>query len=307
MVGVFEVSGVEFGYGAGPVLTDVSLVVKEGETVGLLGPNGAGKSTLVKLICGLMSPLSGMVRVLGADPCTVPAVRGSLGVMHQDAGTEPMLTGWDNLFITGRFFGMTRRQVLARVEELAAALGPFDFLDQPVLATSGGQVKRLQVVRTLLHRPKVLLLDEPTAGLDIQARHRFYAAVGELLETEGATVVWTSHHLEEIERNCDRVVMLSGGVVVADADVARLKAAGAAPETVVRVAAHDAMAYDGLFARLRLTRRSPSELAYPSEPDEQFFMSVLPRLHEAGLTPLSFERPTPTLEQVYLRLTAGGA
>lgn len=239
----FGVSRVTFDYGAGPVLKDVSLTVPEGEAVGLLGPNGAGKSTLIKLLCGLLRPATGTVRACGEDPFAVPSVRRRLGIMHQDAGTEPMLSGWDNLFITGRFFGMTRKQVRSRVEELSAAIGPFDFLDRPVLGMSGGQVKRLQVVRSLLHRPRVLLLDEPTVALDTQARHRFYVAMDGLRKAEGATLVWTSHHLDEIERNCDRAVILSRGAVVADADIA----------------------------------------------------------------PPSLDRPTPTLEQVYLRLTSEGA
>ena len=195
----------------GPVvaLDDVSLDVEQGELVGLLGPNGAGKTTLLSLVSGLRRPDSGEVRLFGGDPRSA-ASRIGLGTTPQDTGLPPTLTVGEVVDLVGRHYPapMPRSEVLAR-------FGLEDLARRQTGGLSGGQRRRLAVALALVGRPRLVLLDEPTTGLDVEARHVLWQALREY-HADGATVVLTSHYLEEIEALADRVVVVGGGRVLAD-------------------------------------------------------------------------------------------
>ncbi|WP_030454933.1 ABC transporter ATP-binding protein [Herbidospora cretacea] len=198
-----------------PAVDDVSFDIAPGETCGLLGPNGAGKTSLIKLICGVTAPTSGDIRVFGVDPVRQPVeAKSGIGAMHQTAPFDMMLPALDNLHIAARFRGLKWRAVEPWAMEVAGFLGLTEALDRMCFQLSGGQRQRLQLVRALLSIPRLLILDEPSAGLDVAGRRQVEKFVTWLREEHGVTILWTTHHIEELERNCQRVLVINKGQVV---------------------------------------------------------------------------------------------
>ena len=190
---------------------DLSFTIDPGEAVGLLGPNGAGKTTLTKLICGAAVPTSGRLIVCGGDPRQPGEHRHAVGVVHQSTSFDMMLTVLDNLRIAAAFKGLLWRAVRPRVNGLLEIFGLSDRAGALAFTLSGGEQRRLQVVRALLTNSRLLLLDEPSAGLDISGRRQVWSVIEHLRCQHGTTVLWTSHYIEELERNCDRVLILDHG------------------------------------------------------------------------------------------------
>ncbi|MBQ1050598.1 ABC transporter ATP-binding protein [Micromonospora sp. C51] len=204
-----------------PAVDRMTFSVPSGQSIGLLGPNGAGKTTLLKLVCGVSPPTSGQILVHGAAPAG--AAQRDLAVVHQSGPFDMMLTVRDNLRIAAGFRGLSWRRVRSRA---AALLDEFDLAgksDDLVFTLSGGQRRRLQVVRALLRVPRLLLLDEPSAGLDVQGRRRVWDLLDELRRTHGLTLVWTSHHMDELERNCERILVVQHGRILRDGSSEQLK------------------------------------------------------------------------------------
>ncbi|MEU7834631.1 ABC transporter ATP-binding protein [Nonomuraea sp. NPDC049129] len=200
-----------------PAVDAVTFTLEEGSVVGLLGPNGAGKTTLVKLLCGVTTPTAGRVQVLGGDPFAEAAtVKQRVAVMHQSMPVDNMLSARDNLRIAASFRGLRWRTVRSRVDELIAQFGLEGAMDQLAFTLSGGQRRRLQLVRALLVVPRLLILDEPSTGLDVQGRRQMWEVIGKLNSEHETTVIWTSHYIEEIERNCTRVLIMDGGALIRD-------------------------------------------------------------------------------------------
>ncbi len=212
-----DVRGVTRRFGPVTALDDVSLAIAPGELVGLLGPNGAGKTTLLSLLSGLRRADSGVVRILGANPRDA-ATRVALGVTPQETGLPAVIKVREVVDLVAGHFPepMPRGELLSR-------FGLTDVAERQTGALSGGQRRRLAVALALVGRPRLVLLDEPTTGLDVEARHELWASLREYHD-DGATVVVTSHYLEEIEALAERVVVIGGGRVLADdplADVLR--------------------------------------------------------------------------------------
>lgn len=196
-------------------LDNVSFVVARAESFGLLGPNGAGKTTTVKLVCGATAPTAGRLRVLGADPSGKDVYfKGGVGVVHQYPAFEMMLTVGDNLKVAGALKRLKAADVRRQSDELLSEFGIEDRKKQLVFTLSGGEQKRLAVVRALLGQPRLLVLDEPSAGLDIEGRRRVWSFVQDARLRRRLTVIWTSHDMAEIERNCERVAILHKGKLV---------------------------------------------------------------------------------------------
>lgn len=206
---VLEAVGVTRRFGATLALDDVSLTVRPGELVGLLGPNGAGKTTLLSLVTGLRRPDQGVVRLFGGDPRD-PASRRSLGTTPQETGLPATLTvGEVTDFVAGHYPDpMSRGEILDR-------FGLADLVRRQTGGLSGGQKRRLAVALALVGRPRLVVLDEPTTGLDVEARHALWQALRDY-HADGATVLVTSHYLEEVEALADRVVVIGQGRVLVD-------------------------------------------------------------------------------------------
>jgi ABC-type multidrug transport system ATPase subunit len=210
-------------FGEVTALDGVDLTVAPGSLTALLGPNGAGKTTLVRIIATLSRPDTGQVRVLGFDVATQGAqVRARIGLTGQYAGLEEALSGWDNLVLMGRLAGLSRRAAQVRAGELAGTFGLEGAIRRLVRTYSGGMRRRLDLAASLMARPGLLMLDEPTTGLDPGSRQQLWAVLAEL-RAEGTTMLLTTQYLEEADRFADVVHVLNHGKVVASGTAADLK------------------------------------------------------------------------------------
>ena len=210
-----ETEGLGRSFGSRAALADVSLAVQEGEMFGLLGPNGSGKTTLFRILSTLLPPTAGSARVGGHDVMRSPMeVRHHLGVVFQSPALDPQLTVAENLRCAGQLYGLSGADLEQRLRAAAEALEVADRLDDRVQTLSGGLQRRVEVAKSLLPRPLVLLLDEPSTGLDPAARAGLRSALGKLRRETGVTIVMTTHLLDEAEA-CDRVAILHRGRLIA--------------------------------------------------------------------------------------------
>jgi lipooligosaccharide transport system ATP-binding protein len=233
MVGpLIEARALTKRFGPFVAVDGIDFVIQPGEAFGFLGPNGAGKSSTMRMI-GCVSPVSGgTLRVLGMDPETDGTrIRSRLGVVPQEDNLDTELTVWDNLMIYGRYFDLPRAEIRKRTEELLEFVQLTDRRDSRVDPLSGGMKRRLTIARALINQPEVLLLDEPTTGLDPQARHMLWERLYRLKQ-QGTTLVLTTHYMDEAEQLCDRLVIMDGGRIVAEGSPRELVAAHATREVV---------------------------------------------------------------------------
>lgn len=290
-----------------PAVDGISFDIAQGETVGLLGPNGAGKTTLIKMICGVTPPTTGRLLVYGADPVRDPvAAKSAVGAMHQVAPFDEMLTVSDNLKIAARFRGLSWRAAEPWVGEIAEHLGlTGDIFGRLVFQCSGGQRQRLQLVRALMTIPQLLILDEPSAGLDVSGRHQVERFVRWLREEFGVTVVWTSHLMDEIERNCQRVMVINKGRVLRFAQTRELVREYSRGH--LRVELEDAVG-------AKAVREWAEAAGYTAEAEDtvvriegkqakDVLTDLARHCQDAGVAISGVSTITDSLEQVFLRMT----
>jgi ABC-2 type transport system ATP-binding protein len=287
----------------------IDLNVASGEFFGLLGPNGAGKSTTIGMLTTLVLPTGGQAWVAGIDVVADPVgTKRRIGVVTQNNTLDMQLTVAENLEFRSRFFGLSLREAARRAEQLLEAFGLADRRKAMSTDLSGGQAKRLLIARALVHRPDVLFLDEPTAGLDPQTRVNLWDIL-RALHDEGQTILLTTHYMEEAEALCDQVAVVDHGRVLAAGTVDELKE-GAGADTVITVRYESAVP-QGLADSAGLERRSgiskveaEGDLVrvFTREPD-----GVLGELitagADAGLTVRDASQLKPSLETVFLTLT----
>jgi lipooligosaccharide transport system ATP-binding protein len=283
----------------------IDFEVERGEAFGFLGPNGAGKSSTMRMI-GCVSPItSGTLRILGMDPVAEgPQIRARLGVVPQLDTLDLEMTVRENLYIYGRYFGIARSVLRTKVDELLEFAQLTDRGKSKVEPLSGGMKRRLTIARSLINDPEILLLDEPTTGLDPQARHVLWDRLYRLKQ-DGVTLVLTTHYMDEAEQLCDRLVVMDGGRIVAEGsprsliaehstrEVAELRFA---PGTNAAAAARLAEILTG--ERERVEELPDRVLLYVGDGE-----AALARAHELGLSPVSSLVRRSTLEDVFLRLT----
>jgi ABC-2 type transport system ATP-binding protein len=210
-----SVESVSHWFGKRQVLRDVSICVPQGRLVAFLGPNGAGKTTLFAIITRLYHSRTGTVRVFGRDMQREPSrALADLGIVFQARTLDPDLTVRQNLIYHAALHGITKRQAQERSAVLLKRVGLVDRIDEKVRTMSGGQARRVEIARALIHRPRLLLLDEPTVGLDVTSRSDIVAVIRTLVREEGLSVLWATHILDEIEPE-DAIVMLHEGHVIA--------------------------------------------------------------------------------------------
>jgi len=220
---IIEVSGLVKSYGSVKAVRGIDFYVEEGAFFAFLGPNGAGKSTTIDIICTLLTPDQGQVRVngyvLGADD---DKIRSHIGVVFQHSVLDDLLTVHENLYLRASFYGFTGAKLQERVRVAAKAAEVEDFVNRPYGKLSGGQRRRADIARALVHTPKVLFLDEPTAGLDPKTRHHVWQTIRELQQKQGMTVFMTTHYMEEAA-NADYVAVIKGGEICAKGRPAELR------------------------------------------------------------------------------------
>jgi ABC-2 type transport system ATP-binding protein len=201
-----------------------TVAIQEGEIFGLIGPNGAGKSTLIKMLTTLLPPTSGSAIVVGYDIVRQPAeVRRHIGYVPQLLSADGALTAYENLLLSARLYGVPRNERQLRIERALARMGLGEAAHRLVGHYSGGMIRRLEIAQSLLHRPRVLFLDEPTVGLDPAARESVWDHVLDLRNSFRTTMIVTSHHMEEIDAFCDRIALIDRGRIVTVGTPAELK------------------------------------------------------------------------------------
>jgi ABC-2 type transport system ATP-binding protein len=296
------------GRGKPPVraLDGLSLTVEAGSVFGLLGPNWAGKSTTVKILATLSRPDSGQAVVAGIDVLRHPtAVRQQIGLVSQKASSDPMATARENLILTGQIQGMSGRDARARAAELLARFGLSDDADRLAKTYSGGMARKLDVAIGLIHRPAVLFLDEPTTGLDPEARAQMWTEIDRLSADEQVTVVLTTHYLDEADQLADRLAIVDHGRIVVEGtpedlkselrgdavqvELADVKQSPAAVTLLTQLTGLTELAHDEAGIRARAANGAR---AVPA---------VLAALENAGIAAASVTIARPSLDDVYLR------
>lgn len=289
-------------YGSLTALNDVSLTIGRGEFFGLLGPNGAGKSTLMALIAGLREPSAGTIRLDGAALAgrSMDAAR-AIGFVPQSVALYEDLTAEENLGVFGRLYGLGGRDLERRIQECLAAVQLTDRRRHAVKTYSGGMQRRLNLAASLLHRPKLLLCDEPTVGVDPQSRNAIFDLLQQL-NREGLTVIYSTHYMEEATRLCSRIGVIDYGRILALGTLEALLGQLPAAE-VVSFARHGApSAAAGLLARFGALRETAEACELHLRADvrlAEFFAAA----QAAGLPDRAFSLKRPTLEDLFLHLT----
>ncbi|MGH8621045.1 MAG: ABC transporter ATP-binding protein, partial [Burkholderiales bacterium] len=294
MVPAIQVEQVSKNYGEIRALDGISLTVGQGEFFGLLGPNGAGKTTLINILAGLVRASSGSARVLGHDVVAdYRAARRALGVVPQELVFDPFFTVREALEFQSGYFGL--RDNRGWIEEVMHNLDLSDRASTNMRALSGGMKRRVLVAQALVHKPPVIVLDEPTAGVDVELRQALWQFIRRL-NRDGHTVVLTTHYLEEAEALCGRIAMLKQGKVVALESTSALLARAAS--NVLRFKTDAALPTD-LAVQARITGRV---VQLPAN-DALAVERILARLREVGVSPEDIEIRKADLEDVFLDLT----
>ena len=288
-------------FGDRVAVAGIDLQVAAGESVGILGPNGAGKSSTMRMIGCVSAPSGGTLEVLGMDPGRDgPRIRARIGVVPQRDTLDEELTVRQNLTTYARYFGIASRPARLRAGELLDFVQLSDRADSLVEPLSGGMKRRLTVARALVNEPDLLLLDEPTTGLDPQARHALWERLYRLRE-RGVTLVLTTHYMDEAEQLCDRIVVMDGGRVVAEGSPAGLVARYSSREVLeLRLDAPDREIHEGLLRRVaqRVEALPDRVLLYVDDADV-----VAAELRRGGVRATGILPRRATLEDVFLRLT----
>jgi ABC-2 type transport system ATP-binding protein len=301
------VDGLQKRYGQVRALDGVSFVVREGEVFGLLGPNGAGKSTTVRVLVTLTEPDAGSASVMGHDVRREQnAVRRTIGYVPQDSGVDQFGTGRENLMLQGRVQGMSGADLRARVDELLELVGITHAADRVVKTYSGGMRRRLDVALGLVHRPRVLFLDEPTTGLDPEARVAMWDEVARLAQAESLTILLTTHYLEEADQLADRLAIVSQGKVVVEGTPAALKARLQGDAVHVELPAESVEEAQGVLtsvgARPEQVLEGKTVIARV-ENGGRALPGIISALEAAGIAVASVSVSRPSLDDVYLHFT----
>jgi lipooligosaccharide transport system ATP-binding protein len=293
--------GLRKSFGGFEAVKGIDVQVNRGESFGFLGPNGAGKSSTMRMIAAVSPPSGGQLQVLGLDPTEDGSrIRSRLGVCPQDDTLDSELTVRENLLIYGRYFGIGRREVAGRADELLTFFQLADKRDAKVENLSGGMKRRLTIARSLINDPDLLLLDEPTTGLDPQARHTLWDKLFRLKQ-QGVTLVLTTHYMDEAEQLCDRLVVMDGGLIVAEGsplELIRQHSTREVAELRFGVGEHAALAASVADLADRVEVLPDRLLLYTHDGEE-----ALARVHERGLAPVAVLVRRATLEDVFLSLT----
>ena len=288
-------------FGGFSAVDSVDFDVAAGESFGFLGPNGAGKTSTMRMI-GCVSPISGgTLQVMGMDPATDgPRIRGRLGVVPQQDTLDNELTVRENLAIYGRYFGLSRAVVSRRADELLDFAQLTERANDQVEALSGGMKRRLTIARALINEPQLLLLDEPTTGLDPQARHLLWDRLYRLKQ-RGVTLVLTTHYMDEAEQLCDRLVVMDKARIVAEGSPRALIERYSTREvTELRFAPGDAEALAGMLDGIaQRVEHLPDRVLLYADDGEAAAIAV----HQRGLKPETVLVRRSSLEDVFLRLT----
>jgi len=283
----------------------IDLDVEEGEIFGFLGPNGAGKTTTIKMLTTLLKPSEGEAKVCGYDVVKQPdLVRKSIGVVFQEPALDDQLTGRENLDFHARLYGLNRREREERIEEVLKLVGLEDRADELVKNYSGGMRRRLEIARGFIHHPRILFLDEPTLGLDVQTRRAIWSYIMELNRREGITIFLTTHYLEEADKLSDRVAIIDRGKILAVDSPRKLK--DMIGSDVITLRCSEPNRLKNILESVswvRDIRCHGEELSIYVELGETKIPKIIRVAEEYGIRITSITLREPSLEDVYLNFT----
>jgi ABC-2 type transport system ATP-binding protein len=308
MDAIVEVDGLVKRFnGTVRALDGLTLAVTRGSVYGLLGPNGAGKTTLVRVLATLLLPDAGTARVAGIDVRQDPrGVRSQIGLAGQAAAVDELLTGRENLEMVGRLYGLPRRQARQRASEILERIRLTEAADRPVKTYSGGMRRRLDLAASLAGRPQVLLLDEPTVGLDPASRLDLWELISDLVGS-GTTVLLTTQYLEEAERLADRIAVIDRGRLLSEGTSDQLKDRVGDAIVELRIPAADQTRTLAALRPVGSARpagdQRPGRIVLPAPAGARTLRDALGRLDAAGITPVDAALRKPTLDEVFLTLT----
>jgi ABC-2 type transport system ATP-binding protein len=283
----------------------ITFDIEEGEAFGLLGPNGAGKTTTMRMLGTLLPPSGGHATVAGHDVVrAAAAVRRAIGFAMQEAGLARYATGREHLLMMGRLYGLSRAQARARADELLALFGLEEAADRQVRTYSGGMRRRIDLACGLVHRPRLLFLDEPTTGVDPTSRAALWDELRRL-QKEGVSLFLTTHYLEEADRLCDRLAIVDRGVIVVRGTPDELKAEVGADVVTVGLSASEAGPAAGVLAPLGRVRVAGGgrSIALELTDGAAAVAGIVELLRGAGIVPATVTVARPTLDDVFLRYT----
>ena len=288
-------------YGDFTAVDGIDFQVRKGESFGFLGPNGAGKSTTMRIIAATLTRTSGEITILGKDPEKFgPEIKAHLGVVPQADNLDQALTVEENLYIYGRYFGLSKKFIKEKIEELLDFAQLTDKRSVKVEALSGGMKRRLTIARALVSEPEILMLDEPTTGLDPQARHILWDRLFRLKE-QGVTLLITTHYMDEAEQLCDRLMVMDKGRIMAEDSPAGLIKNFSTKEVLeVRFGSNrNALVAPQLQELVSRIEVLPDRILMYADDGEE----ILHQLNQKGLHPLTSLVRRSSLEDVFLRLT----
>ena len=309
---MIELQGLTKRYGSVVALAGVSLSIPQGSLYGLLGPNGAGKTTTLRILATLLAPDQGTVKLAGIDALREPRrVRARLGYVAQEVAIDKILSGRELLRLQGDLHHLGRADRETRLEQLIELLGMGDWIDRRCGTYSGGMRRRLDLATGLLHRPEVLVLDEPTVGLDLESRAAIWQVLRRLRQ-EGITVLLSSHYLEEVDALADRLAILDGGRVIAEGTPTELKSALGGDRVTLRVREFSDPEEAGRVQQLMQTCSGVRQVVVNQAQGyslnlviegDQVLEQIRRQLQEASLPVFALAQSRPSLDDVYLQAT----
>jgi len=301
---MIEVSGISKAFGNTKALDNVDLTVQRGTVLGLLGPNGAGKTTLVRVLATLLRPDSGSARINGVDVLADPqSARELIGLAGQYAAVDELLTGRENLVMVGRLYGLSKQEAVTRATDVLARLSLTDAADRPVRTYSGGMRRRLDLGASLVGRPIVLTLDEPTTGLDPRTRAELWGFLKDLVAT-GTTVLLTTQYLEEADALADRIAIIDHGHIVREGKPSDLKRTVGDPTLLINVSRTQNDAAKAVLARFgELRPTAEGTLGVGLKGGAERVAEVVRALDEAKVVVEHLELNQPSLDDVFAEAT----
>lgn len=297
---VLQVRGAKKSYGSQQALKGVDLTVKPGSCFGLLGPNGAGKSTMMKLLTGIIDADQGDIELFGLNiRKELPAIHRLIGYVPQDITLYEKLSGKQNLTFFGRMHGIRGTELKKRIAEVLEAVGLTDRAGDEVASYSGGMKRRINIAAALLHRPKLVIMDEPTVGIDPQSRNHIFEMIRKL-QRDGVTILYSTHYMEEVEALCDEVAIIDHGRIVSQGGLRELLELHAVKAVYAEAAGvSEAPVVDGIVKATQEGKGWVLECDHP--------LAVLSALSakwaREGVTVKALELMQPTLDSVFLKLT----